>query len=99
MTSQAVARRYAHALFDVARRAGDPARPERDLRAFRDLVTGHPELAGLFSDPLLPPQKKIDLVKAVLAAGGPVDADVSRLLLMLAERDRLALLNDVVNAY
>jgi F-type H+-transporting ATPase subunit delta len=94
-----VGRRYAGALFDVAAKKGDAGAPEHDLRAFRDLVAGHPELARVLDTPAVPPQKKRAIVEALVAKMDLRDPEVGRLLLMLAERDRLALLPDVLDAY
>lgn len=99
MTARTVARRYAGALFDVARRNGDPGTPELELRAFRDLVSSHPDLGRVFETPAVPPQQKRAIVDALIAKAGLVDSEVTRLLVMLADRGRLAMLSDIVDAY
>jgi F-type H+-transporting ATPase subunit delta len=100
MTAGALGRRYASALFDVAVKNGIVDRANRDLAAVHDLVAASPELGHVFQSPGVPPQKKRAVLEAVLAAaGGDLSAEVGRLLGMLAERDRLAILPDVAQAF
>jgi F-type H+-transporting ATPase subunit delta len=99
MTPRAIARRYATALFDVARQRGEVERVGRDLSAVRSLISAHPELRQVFDSAAVPSPKKRAVVEALLTAGGTTHDDVRRLLLMLAERDRLVLINDLADAY
>lgn len=99
MTAQSVARRYAAALFDVARKDGSLDRVGRDLADFRDLVQQHEALRRVFETPAIPASRKRGVVDALLAAAGGVHDDLRRLLLMLAERDRLALLAPIAAAF
>jgi len=99
MTSRALARRYAGALFDVARRGGTLDGAGRDLAGMRDLLAAHAPLRQAFQSPGVPPARKRALMAAILDAAGPVSADVRRLLLLLAERDRVSLLADLAEAY
>lgn len=105
MTSRAAAIRYARALFDVAKREA-PAKPEhdvhqvgRELSAFARLVEGHEMLARTLSNPAIPAQNKRAVVERLLERGGPLSPVVTKLLLLLAERDRLSILADVASAY
>jgi F-type H+-transporting ATPase subunit delta len=104
MTSRASAARYARALFDVARtngsqgKPGDPVQTGADLDAFITLVGQHDELRRTLINPALPPAVKINIVDALLQRQPLVDP-VSRLLRMLAERDRIALLPDIADTY
>jgi F-type H+-transporting ATPase subunit delta len=99
MTSRSLARRYAGALFDVVQKQGNLEAAERDLTAMRNLVAGHDQLRKVLETPAVPMQKKRDVLEAILAAAGPIADPVRRLLLMLAERDRLALLPDLTDAF
>jgi F-type H+-transporting ATPase subunit delta len=94
-----LARRYAQALFDVTRRTGAERRAAEDLRSFADAVATHAELKQVFDTPTIPVQKKKALVEALLATAGDVSSEVRRLLLMLAERDRLMLIADLAERY
>ncbi|MEO8481747.1 MAG: ATP synthase F1 subunit delta [Acidobacteriota bacterium] len=99
MTERTVARQYAHALFDVATREHQVEAVTRDLAGVAALVASHQELKAIFETPLVPPRKKHALVEALVAAGSPIRPEVSRLLLMLADRDRLRILGDLARAY
>jgi F-type H+-transporting ATPase subunit delta len=98
MTSRAVAARYAKALFDVALKDGDIRAVETELAAFADLVAGHAELWRALTSPGVPVQKKQGLVTALVERGG-VSPVVGRTLALLAARDRLGVLPDLVADY
>ena len=94
-----MARRYAIALFDVLQKSGEQGRAEQDLEAFRALLAGNRELAKVFENPAVPASKKRGIVEALLASSGDISPEVRRLLLMLAERDRLASVPEIADAY
>jgi F-type H+-transporting ATPase subunit delta len=99
MSLRTVARRYAGALFDVAHKAGTIDRAERQLAAFGEMLGGHSELRRVLETPAIAPQKKRAIVEALLAKTGERDGEVQRLLSMLADRDRLALLPEIAVAF
>jgi F-type H+-transporting ATPase subunit delta len=93
MTLRSIARRYADALIDVVgAKNGEIDRAAEELAAFRDLVENHGELRLVLEAPSVPAQKKRAIVEAVLLAAGATNLEVRRLLLLLADRGRLALL-------
>lgn len=102
MTSGAAAGRYARALFDVLSKEApaqlDPV--EDQIQGLADLFAGTPAIAAVMSNPAVPVTKKAAVVKALLdRSGGSFAAPVAKLLLMLAERDRLKLLPDIARIY
>ncbi len=99
MTSRAAATRYARALFDVALKEGDVQQAGRDLDAFAQLVATHESLPQIFSNPAIPAAKKKAIVEQLIARAGSLSPIVAKLLLLLAERDRLVLLPDLSAAY
>jgi F-type H+-transporting ATPase subunit delta len=100
MTSRAAAIRYARALFDVARAEGlDLQRVHRELQEFSDLVNGHEPLHRALTNPAVPAPRKRAVVEDLLSRAGGQLAPVAKLLLLLAERDRLLLLSDLADAY
>jgi F-type H+-transporting ATPase subunit delta len=62
-------------------------------------VTAHPDLAKALTTPTVPIARKRSLVSAIAAAAGEMTPEVPRLLDLLADRDRLMLLDDVVAAF
>jgi F-type H+-transporting ATPase subunit delta len=90
MTLKAVARRYASALFDVAKRAGTLEKTRASMAGVSSLIAGNTELRTALESPAVSAQKKRAVIEALLAQSPDLGADVGRLLLMLAERDRLS---------
>jgi F-type H+-transporting ATPase subunit delta len=99
MTSRAAGVRYARALFDVALKEGDVQQAGRDLADFARIVAGNAGLSRVLSNPALPSAQKRGIVDGLLQAGGVASPIVARLLRLLADRDRLALLPDIVAGY
>jgi F-type H+-transporting ATPase subunit delta len=98
MSNQASANRYAKALLDVAIKETDPATVERDLAAFADLFTSHDELRRALTNPVIPVQNKRGLVTQLTDRLKPAPP-VVKLLALLADRDRLELVPDLLKAY
>jgi F-type H+-transporting ATPase subunit delta len=100
VTSRAVASRYARALFDVAlAERVDLERIERELSGFTALVEADAQLARVLTNPAIPTPKKRAVIESLVAHVGPLLPHVSKLLLLLAERARIALLPDILQAY
>ena len=98
MPSRASAARYARALFDVALKESDPVQIERDLAAFAGLMSHTPELQGALTNPAIPASAKHQIVDA-LATRLNTAKPVHKLLLLLADRDRLAMTPDLLDVY
>ena len=92
------ARRYARALLDVAREKKQAEPLLAEMKAMTALVAAHPDLAGLLAHPAVSAERKRKLVTAVAARAQASDL-LTRLLTLLGERDRLALLPDIEAAY
>jgi F-type H+-transporting ATPase subunit delta len=99
MTSRAAAGRYARALFDVVVKEADPGRVEVELTSFNDIVASNESLSRVLVTPSVPAARKRAVVEALLGAVGDVSAPLAKLLLLLADRDRLVLLSEVAAAY
>ena len=99
MTNRTAATRYARALLDVAiKEQADLSRIDTDLSGFADLLTAHPALGKVLLNPAVPVQGKRAAVEALVARLNPIGI-VGKLVVMLAERDRLVLLPDLLSAY
>jgi F-type H+-transporting ATPase subunit delta len=99
MTNKTAATRYARALLDVAVKENtDLEQIERELAGFVDLFKQHAALEKVLLNPAVPVPRKRAAV-AELTARLTTIAIVSKLLLLLAERDRLVLLPDLLASY
>jgi F-type H+-transporting ATPase subunit delta len=98
MSNRSSAARYAKALLDVSRQEGDPQAAGRDLAAFVSLTAGHDQLARALVNPAIPAARKAALVAelATRLGTGPI---VKKLVVLLAGRDRLVLLRDLLEEY
>jgi len=99
MTNKTAATRYARAILDVAiKEKANLEQIEQDLADFAALLDAQPLLKKVLLNPAVPvPRKRaavVDLMK--LAKVSPM---VSKLLVLLAERDRLVLMPDLVDSY
>lgn len=98
MTARMTALRYARALLDVALAEADPAMVEQELAGAAELFKGHAALWKVMTNPAVPAPKKRAIVDTMLPQLG-VSPVVAKTLQMLASRDRLGLLPDIVQAY
>jgi len=97
MTSRTAATRYAKALMEVASKEAPQGGIERiaeELDAFIALVRQNPALERVLTNPAVPAPRKRAAVAELTRLGG-ASPIVSKLLALLAERDRLSLLNDL----
>lgn len=99
MTSRGAALRYARALFDVAQKEADIQQVGRELAEIAGLITGNEMLMRVLSNPAVPAQRKRAVIEQLLARAGSITPTLGKLLLMLADRDRLALLPELAKAY
>ena len=99
MTNKTAATRYARALLDVGvKESANLEQIETDLAAFADLFTQFPALAKVLLNPAVPVQRKHAAV-GELVSRAKVSPILGKLLLLLAERDRLVLIPDLLGAY
>jgi F-type H+-transporting ATPase subunit delta len=99
MTNKAAAIRYARALFDVAvKEQSDLEQIERQLAEFLDLFTQHPTLEHVMMNPAVPATRKRATVAELTTRLG-IASVLAKLLALLAERDRLILLPDLLSTY
>lgn len=99
MTNKTAATRYARALLDVAvQEKANLDAIEQELAAFADLFAKNPTLEKVLLNPAVPvPRKRAAVAELTKAAG--MSPTVSKLLALLAERDRLVLLPDLLASY
>lgn len=98
MTRRRSADRYAKALFEVVLAEADPDRVGRELASVAGLARTHAELARALTHPAIPPQAKRRLVEAI-AVRLELTPALRKLLLLMADRDRLGLLPELEETY
>jgi F-type H+-transporting ATPase subunit delta len=99
VTNKTAAIRYARALLDVAvKEKADLEQIEHELTQFADLFTQYPLLGKVMVNPAVPVPRKRAAIADVLARTNfsPI---VSKLLTLLADRDRLVLVPELLAAY
>jgi F-type H+-transporting ATPase subunit delta len=100
VTSRGAAVRYARALFDITLAEGkDLTATGGEFSDFARLMTSNTALARVLTNPAIPASRKRSVVEQLIAKAGTLQPAVAKLLLLLGERDRLALVPDVAQAY
>jgi F-type H+-transporting ATPase subunit delta len=99
MTNKTAATRYARALLDVAvQEKADLDAIEQELASFVQLFSDHPTLAKVMLNPAVPvPRKRA--ATAELTKAAKISPIVGKLLALLADRDRLVLMPDLLASY
>jgi F-type H+-transporting ATPase subunit delta len=99
MTARTAAARYARALLDVAAKESvDLDTIARELDDFINFLKAQPALERQLLNPAVPaPRKRAAMVE--ITRLGAVSTIVAKLLVLLADRDRLVLLPDLAIAY
>jgi F-type H+-transporting ATPase subunit delta len=98
MTPRGSATRYARALLDVAIAESIADRAEQDLAGFAALLESHADLRRALTHPAIPVARKKALVEQ-LTARLATTKPVAKLLSLIADRDRLALVPDLLSVY
>jgi F-type H+-transporting ATPase subunit delta len=99
VTNKTAATRYARALLDVAvKEKADLEQIERELGQFASLFKDYPQLEKVLLNPAVPVPRKRAAVADLLARAN-FSPMVSKLLALLADRDRLVLVPDLLKAY
>ena len=99
MTNKTAAIRYARALLDVGvKEKADLEQIENELSQFADLFTQYPLLEKVLLNPAVPMPRKRAAVSDILAQA-TLTPIVSKLIALLADRDRLVLVPDLLASY
>jgi F-type H+-transporting ATPase subunit delta len=99
MTNRTAATRYARALLDVSvKEQGDLERVSHDLAAWVDLLAHYPALEKVLLNPAIPVARKEATVAELNARLGTSPV-LAKLVALLAGRDRLVLLPDLLASY
>ncbi|WP_203363501.1 F0F1 ATP synthase subunit delta [Bacillus sp. REN10] len=96
MSNSVVAKRYALALFQIAKEQQQLDAIEEELRVVKAVFTESKELLPLLQSPKMTIQQKKDLLKSAFANASSYTVN---LLMLLTERHREIYITDVVDAY
>ncbi len=89
-----VARRYASALFEIAKKKGEVDAVAASLKEVGTTVQGSRELMSVLHHPLLPLEKKKSVLQAVFS--GNAHPDVAKFLLLVVEKNRAVVLPQIL---
>jgi F-type H+-transporting ATPase subunit delta len=98
MSTRASAGRYARALLDVVIKEGNPEQVDQELATLAGMFAGDSELHKALANPAVPVPAKRKVVESLVSRMTPTPA-LGKLLLMLADRDRLALVPELAEVY
>ncbi|MCC6558708.1 MAG: ATP synthase F1 subunit delta [Polyangiaceae bacterium] len=94
MSYEAVARRYARAIFEIGKESGTLARLAQELGDFCAAYEAHDELRTVLDNPLVPEDQRDGLLRELAARMGASETALSTLRL-LGRRRRLPALPDI----
>ena len=98
MSANAIARRYAKALVQLAAEEGAVEKFHAELATVEALFTAHPQLSALLTNPAYGIEAKIAILKD-LAAKISLSTTISNFLLLLQERSRMSCLPAIISNY
>ena len=96
MTNRAAATRYARALLELSEQQ---ERLEQELTVVVDLIEAHQPLREALVNPSVAPARKRAILAELIPRLGGVSKITHRLLMIMADRDRLSILGDVLHVY
>lgn len=91
-----VANRYAKALFEVSEAAKNSDLVLSEVRALGEAVTKNAEIKTFLSSPIVP---QVDKAKVLASLKGKFSPAVENLLSVLNDKDRLAFLSEIAEAF
>ncbi len=92
-----VSRRYARALYELARTAKNQDKVFAELRVLKQVFEGDQAIHEFVSSPLIAPDQKIAALKAALS--GKLSPELTNTLILLAEKNRLDIFAEMVAAF
>lgn len=93
-----VANRYASAIYDLAAENGNQEKVFGELRVISEATSSSPEIKEFFSSNLVSAEKKSEALKKALK-DQKVSEELMNLMLVLAEKSRLSLFDQILYAY
>ncbi len=97
MSQRTVARRYAGALYEEARETGVLEAVDDDVLMLRETLDSNRELARFFESPVIPQEKKDDVVRELLS--DRIEGLTLRFLRLLVGKDRETMTKAILDQY
>jgi F-type H+-transporting ATPase subunit delta len=98
VSTNAIARRYAKALIQIAVGQGSVEQYYTELTVFSQALESSPEATALLSDPGIQVEVKRELVKVLVAKIG-ISKTIGDFLLLLLDKRRISLLSQIASSY
>ena len=92
-----VSRRYAKAIFELTRGNGIQERVFNELRSLKQVYNNDLTVSEFLGSPMISPTSKLAVLQGALS--GKITNEVLNLLKLLAEKNRLEVLPEIVDAY
>lgn len=96
MSNAIAAKRYANALFQVAREDNQLDRLEGEIRTLKEVFNTNVELPSFLEHPKVPLEKKQEFIKTSFASFSPA---VQNLLMLLVDRHREDIVSDMADEF
>lgn len=97
MSQRTVARRYATALYEEAGDTGVLEAVDEDVLMLRETLASNDELSRFFESPVIPQEKKDDVIQSLL--GDRVEELLVRFLRLLVQKDRETMTLAILDQY
>lgn len=98
MRASEVSKRYAKALLAVAKQKGIHARAQLEIQALANAFSADVAIQSFVSNPMISADDKVSSVKKALEGKG-LSEEVLNTVVLLAEKNRLEILDQVAHAY
>lgn len=98
MITNAIAKRYAKALVQLASEEGALEKYQQELAGFESIIGGAPELKAALASPACNMESKQAILGDLLEKAAPSET-VGKFLRLLLERNRISLLPQIVSSY
>lgn len=93
-----ISKRYAKALLAVTKQKGIHAKAITELQAISSVVVADANIKAYFENPMVSSDQKSAAIKAAVAGKG-ISEEVTNALTLLAEKNRIQILDQVVHAF
>ena len=98
MIKNPAAKRYATALFELARHNQQENDVNRQLQNVKDIIQNSNELKKFIKSPTFPPKQKINAIKEIIKKI-KCQKIVENFILVITKNRRLNIIEDIINAY